>query len=105
MKKTALLFPKMARRLAAFGERLKLARKRRKISMVRMAERVGVSRATLYKMEKGDPSVAMGHFAAALGVLGLESGLDALAGDDELGRRLQDVELLSRGPRRGEESE
>ena len=96
MKKSPLLFPKMARRLSAFGERLKLARKRRKISMVRMAERVGVSRATLYKMEKGDPSVAMGHYAAALRVLGLETDVDALAGDDELGHRLQDAELLSR---------
>lgn len=101
MKKNVIIFPKMVRRLAALGERLKLARKRRNLSMVLMAERIGVSRATLYKIEKGDPSVAMGHYAATLHVLGLESDLEALATDDELGRRLQDAELLSRGASRG----
>jgi transcriptional regulator with XRE-family HTH domain len=101
MKKNVLVFPRLARRFRDLGERLKLARKRRHLTTSLLSERAGVSRATLYKIEKGDPSVAMGYYAAVLDVLGLESELDLLAKDDELGRRLQDAELLTRGVRRG----
>lgn len=101
MKKNVLVFPRLARRFRDFGERLKLARKRRHLTTSLLSERAGVSRATLYKIEKGDPSVAMGYYAAVLDVLGLESELDLLAKDDELGRRLQDAELLARSARRG----
>ncbi|HAS83411.1 MAG TPA: transcriptional regulator [Verrucomicrobia bacterium] len=100
MKKNVLVFPRMARRFNALGERLKLARRRRHLTAVLLSERAGVSRATLYKIEKGDPSVAMGYYAAVLDVLGLESELDLLAKDDELGRRLQDAKLLARDVRR-----
>jgi transcriptional regulator with XRE-family HTH domain len=101
MKKNVLVFPRLARRFSALGERLKLARKRRNLTTSLLSERAGVSRATLYKIEKGDPSVAMGYYAAVLDVLGLESELDHLAQDDELGRRIQDAKLLTRGVRRG----
>lgn len=101
MKKNVLVYPRLARRFRDLGERLKLARKRRHLTTSLLSERAGVSRATLYKIEKGDPSVAMGYYAAVLDVLGLESELDLLAKDDELGRRLQDAELLARSVRRG----
>ena len=100
MKKTAIIFPRLARRLRAAGERLKLARKRRNITTVLLAERAGISRATLYKIEQGDPTVSLGHYAAVLDVLGLGSELDLLAKDDELGRRLQDAALLARSGKR-----
>lgn len=94
MKKSVHLFPRLKREMSALGERLKLARKRRRISAVLLAERAGISRATLLKIEKGDPSVAMGNYAAVLSVLGLSEDLGRLAVDDVLGRRMQDAELL-----------
>jgi transcriptional regulator with XRE-family HTH domain len=66
-----------------------------------MAQRVGVSRMTIYKLERGDLSVGLGILVRALGVLGLDADLDLLARDDELGRRLQDVSLPTRPRRTG----
>ncbi len=81
------------RQLTTFGERLRLARKRRKISTVLMAERAGLSRDTLNRVEKGDPAVSLGTYLRVLRVLGLDSDIDLLAGQDLLGRRLQDLAL------------
>ena len=57
------------------------------------AERVGVSRDTLHRLEKGDSTIALGTYVKALRVLGLDRDLDAVARDDELGRKLQDLRL------------
>lgn len=94
MAKTALpSLPGIVKQLDAQGLRLRLARELRKISQELFAERVGVSRETLRRMEKGDPSIAMATFMRALRVLGLDRDIDPLAADDELGRKLQDLEL------------
>ena len=94
------LYPAQAQRLAALGERLRAARLRRKLSTSLFAERMGVSRETLRRIELGDPSVAFGHYFAALHALGLAADIDQLAQDDTLGRQLQDAELpLVRKPR------
>lgn len=82
--------------MQALGERLQLARKRRDIKAGQFAERVGVSRDTVYRLEKGDPSIALGTYVRALRVLGLDKDLDAIARDDELGRKLQDMKLMKR---------
>lgn len=82
--------------MRALGERLRLARLRRSLSTVLFAERMGVSRDTLNRLEKGDPTIALGTYARALRVLGLDGDLDAVARDDELGRKLQDLELPAR---------
>lgn len=79
--------------MTAFGNRLRLARLRRKISTVQMAERMGVSRDTLNRLEKGDPTIALGTYLRALRVLGLDRDIDLVAKDDELGRKLQDLAL------------
>ena len=81
------------RQLSAFGERLRLARKRRALSATLAAERVGVSRDTLSRVEKGDPAVSLGTYLRFLRVLGLDGDLDLLARDDVLGRKLQDLSL------------
>jgi len=97
-KQTLPAFPRYRRTAEGLGDRLRLARLRRRISATEMAERVGVSRMTIYKLERGDLSVGFGILVRTLGVLGLDADLDLIARDDELGRRLQDVSL--RRPRR-----
>lgn len=68
------------------------------MSLDELASRVGVTRHTLSRLERGDLSTSLGVLARLLGVLGLEEDLDRLARDDELGQRLQDIRL--RRPRR-----
>lgn len=84
------------------GEDIKLARLRRKLSTEQLAERAGISRSTLWLIEKGTPSVAMGAYLQVLFVLGLEKNLLKVASDDVLGRKLQDAGLLvkQRAPKR-----
>ncbi len=79
--------------MRALGERLKLARLRRELSTVLFAERLGISRDTLSRLEKGDPNIALGTYMRALRVLGLDKDMDSVARDDELGRKLQDLKL------------
>lgn len=93
MKKQVIL-PKYSSLLSKMGENIKLARKRRKLTTVQVAERADISRSTLYLVEKGDTSVAMGAYFNVLRVLGLQNDFLKLASDDELGRKLQDLELL-----------
>lgn len=88
------MFPAALKQLSDLGERLRLARRRRDITAGLFAERMGVSRETLRRLEKGDPTIAMGTYLCALRVLGLDKDVDAIARDDVLGRKLQDIELL-----------
>lgn len=76
------------------GENIKLARLRRKLSTEEIAERANISRSTLWAVEKGAPTVAMGIYLQVLYALGLEKDLAKVATDDELGRKLQDANLL-----------
>ncbi|WP_288105684.1 helix-turn-helix transcriptional regulator [Limnobacter sp.] len=92
-KATLPTFPSMLRQLAALGERLRLARMRRKLTAELFAERMGISRETLRRLERGDPTIAMGTYMRALRVLGLDRDIDLIAKDDELGRKLQDLAL------------
>ncbi len=84
------------------GERLKDARLRRRFSMETVCVRADISRPTLYKIEHGDPSVAIGLYVHVLRVLGILDDLSLIAKEDVLGRRLQDESLphRKRAPRR-----
>ena len=84
------------------GQRLKDARLRRRFSMETVCVRADISRPTLYKIEKGDPSVAFGYYVQVLRVLNLLDDLSQVAKEDALGRRLQDEALpqRKRAPRR-----
>ncbi|HEY0464052.1 MAG TPA: helix-turn-helix domain-containing protein [Polyangiaceae bacterium] len=77
----------VARALQSLGENLGLARRRRRIATRSMAERLRVSTATLRRLERGDPSVAIGTLVAALHVLGALKDFEHLldASKDELG--------------------
>lgn len=89
-------FPSVEKQIRALAARLKLARLRRGISTSLFAERLGVSRDTLNRLEKGDGNIAISTYMRALRVLGLDADMDAVASDDELGRKLQDLNLPSR---------
>ena len=92
-ERSVTLVPKLFRILEELGENLRLARLRRKLTTDQVCERAGISRTTLWQVEKGVPSVAMGAYAQVLFVLGLEKDIARLGADDELGRRLQDASL------------
>lgn len=92
-RKPPIVFPQERRLLSELGERLRLARLRRKLSNAAVAKRAGISRTTVYKVEAGDPGATMGSYVRVLAVLGLENDLQNLAGDDRVGRKLQDLAL------------
>ncbi|MFT5206573.1 MAG: transcriptional regulator with XRE-family HTH domain [Candidatus Omnitrophota bacterium] len=92
-RKSLTISPALEDILEAVGECIKLARLRRKITTTMLAERANVSRVTLRKVENGESGVTIGVYANVLFCLGLEKDLLLLAGDDPLGRRLQDAEL------------
>lgn len=96
-KKTHLPRPAQTA-LRRLGKDISDARKRRRIATVLMSERAGFSRVTLSKIEKGDPSVSMGSYAAALFVLGLIDPLAGLAdaSQDMLGQILDEERLPKR---------
>ena len=96
-RKGATVLPQTQTILSQMGEQIKLARLRRNLSVELVSERAGISRATLWNVEKGNPSVAIGIYAAVLHALNnMDHDLLLIAKDDALGRKLQDLELPTR---------
>ena len=80
--------------LETMGEQIKLARLRRDLSAELVAERAGISRTSLWKVESGSPAVAIGIYAAVLHALNnLDKDLLLVAKDDEFGRKMQDLNM------------
>lgn len=96
VSKKQILFPKFQKIMEQMGENIKLARKRRKLTAMQVAERASIDRTTLYHIEKGNPSVSMGAYFNVFRVLGLQDDFLSLAADDKMGRKLQDLELISK---------
>jgi len=94
MDSLKFILPKNLRILEGLGQNIKLARLRRKMSTEQLAERAGIGRMTLYKIEKGSPVVSMGNYMQVLFILGLEKDLMLIGADDPLGRKIQDAKLL-----------
>ena len=93
-KKSIVLLPETENILEQMGLQIKYARLRRKNSAELVAELAGISRATLVSNEKGAPSVAIGYYAAVLHALNyMDKDLLLIVKDDELGRKLQDLDL------------
>ncbi len=101
-RRTTVQHPSVRRILESLGENIRLARLRRGFSMQIVAERAGMSRTTLRSVERGDAGVTLGAYANVLHSLGLHEDLAAVARDDELGRKLQDLGLPTprRAPRK-----
>ncbi len=94
--KNNILLPKGRAVLAVVGENIRLARLRRKLSVSQISERAGISRATLWNIERGKESVSIGAYFQVLSVLGLEGDFLQIAKDDILGQKLQDLQLVSK---------
>jgi transcriptional regulator with XRE-family HTH domain len=94
--KKHILLPQFQKTLDRLGQNIKLARKRRKLTAIQVAERSGIDRSTLSLIEKGNPGVSMGAYFNVLRVLGLHDDFLKLASDDEFGRKLQDLELIGK---------
>ena len=97
-----ILLPKNNRVLEELGENIKLARLRRKLSSEQVSMRAGITRPTLTSIEKGSESVSIGLYLQVLVVLGLSNDFILVAKDDELGRKIQDANLVvkKRAPKR-----
>ena len=91
--KRPVVLPKSKPILETVGENLRLARLRRKLTAAQVAERAGMSRKSLTRIEQGHPGAGIGHYLNVLKVFGLEADLLLIAQDDELGRKLQDASL------------
>lgn len=96
MKTTPAILPKNLKILKDLGQRIQLARLRRKLSAEQIAERTGLGRKTIYNIEQGSPTVAIGSYLQVLFVLGLEKDLTTVAAADLLGRKLQDAGIITR---------
>jgi len=94
--KRQIIFPKYQKILEKVGENIKLARKRRKLTTIQVAERAGIDRTTLYQIEKGNSGVSIGAYFNTLRVLGLHDDFLNLASDDDFGRKLQDLALIGK---------
>ena len=92
-KTTAPLLPSTQALLRQFGERLRLARLRRRLTAKQVAERAGMAPMTLRSLERGGSGVTMGAYLSVMQVLGIESDLGHLGKADPQGRELQDARL------------
>ena len=87
------LFPEAQRQAMELGARLRLARRRRNISLTEMAARVLASRPTISRLEHGDLSVSTAVLVRYLEVLGLAADIDRIAERDEAGALIADARL------------
>lgn len=90
--------PAVRKVLRTLGANIHEARVRRKLPMSVIAERAGTSRPTLSRLERGDPAVGMGIYAAVLHALGLLDDLAIVADParDTVGRQLVAATLPKR---------
>lgn len=93
MKKSVAISPLARRQLKQMGDNIKIARLRRNLSIRSIAQRAGLAINTVVTLEKGGQGVSIGAIANVLHSLGLADQIGAIAQNDILGRKLQDLEL------------
>lgn len=64
------IYPQVARTIAKLGHDISLARRTRRIAAEDFSRQMGVSRATLHRLENGDPGVSLNTVTMAMFVLG-----------------------------------
>ena len=77
--KGSAVYPQVVRALAKLGRDVSLARRTRRISTEDFAQQMGVSRATLHRLENGDPGISLNTLAMAMFALGRLDAITALA--------------------------
>ena len=84
--------------LQKLGRELAVARRKRRLSTADMSARLFVARDTLWRLEKGDPTVSVGVLATAVFILQLHEKLANLASPatDTLGLNLDEDRLPKR---------
>ncbi len=92
--KTASLLPPTTRLIEDLGERLRMARLRRRLQAKQVAERAGMSVMTLRAIERGSAGVTIGAYLAVMQVLQVEQDIAEVAKVDVMGHRLQDATLV-----------
>lgn len=95
-KKTLVLMPKTRKKLEQLGYRISMARLRRDLSVELVAERAGISRTTLWAIERGSPTVSIGAYAKVLAAIQMGDEIDKICADDPLGIFLQEEKLAVR---------
>lgn len=100
-----LTLPTPVRRvLRKLGHDIKDARRRRRIPMAIAAQRASISKPTLIRVERGDPTVSIASYATVLFVLGMADRLADLVApkNDPVGLQLEEENLPQRirGPRK-----
>lgn len=90
---TSALLPATERLAQELGERLKLARLRRKLTALQVCERAGMAPMTLRALERGSTGATLGAYLSVMQVLGVQNQLGQVAKEDPLGRTLQDIQL------------
>ena len=96
--KNAKALPEVRQKLVHMGEYIRIARKRRRLTMAEVAERLGVGYQTIFRMEHGDPSVAVSVYMSALWLFGLDQAVvEAIHPDnDESGKALERARMPKR---------
>ena len=100
--KGSVVYPRVARALAKLGRDVSLARRKRRIASADFAQQMGVSRATLHRLENGDPGVSLNTLTMAMHVLGRMDAVAELAdpAKDEVGMMLTRQDAPRRVSRR-----
>ena len=96
IRRKPVIMPKTEKILQQMGDQIRLSRLRRDISVEMVAERAGISRASVWSVEKGSPSVSLGIYAKVLAAIGMQEELLQICREDKLGRELQDQKLDTR---------
>jgi len=88
--------------LKAMGRNIKIARKRRRIGLYELADRIGVNPRVISKIEKGDPTVSLGALIQVLDLLGMLKGLNAFLAPerDYQAARMEARNALGKPPQR-----
>ena len=79
---TQKLSREVLKHLEELGQRVRIARIRRRLGTEDLAQACGIGRRTLYRIENGDPGISLGTFLSVLWKLALLDGMRAVADPD-----------------------
>ncbi|SOC30541.1 helix-turn-helix domain-containing protein [Thalassospira xiamenensis] len=101
--KSGVVHPRIDQAFKKLGEDISYARRARRMSVEEFSDRVGISRATLYRLEKGDPGISVATLAMALHVLGRLTALKDIVdvASDHIGLMQMKDEVPRRINRKG----